>query len=181
MQREDTLPWYRQFWPWFIIALPASAVVAGLYTVWIAVQTEDSLVYSSDEGLDVVTERNLAAARAATVSGIAANIRIDPETGAIAVTLVSDTDTLVSDTDVGLPASLLLQMLHPTLAARDTESELVKALPDADGRPTWAGHFVDFPAGRYYAVLSAGDDWRLSGEWSGETELRLGAPAGDVD
>ena len=34
---DDTLPWYRQFWPWFIIALPATAVVASLATVWIAV------------------------------------------------------------------------------------------------------------------------------------------------
>ena len=34
---DDILPWYRQFWPWFIIALPATAVVASLATVWIAV------------------------------------------------------------------------------------------------------------------------------------------------
>ncbi|MCJ7590694.1 MAG: FixH family protein, partial [Woeseiaceae bacterium] len=61
MQREDTDPWYRQFWPWFIIALPASAVVAGLYTLWLAGQTTDSLVIRTDEGVNVVTERNLAA------------------------------------------------------------------------------------------------------------------------
>ena len=51
MEREDTKPWYRQFWPWFIIALPASAVVAGLTTVWIAMQTTDSLVVQSDDGV----------------------------------------------------------------------------------------------------------------------------------
>ena len=65
MQREDTEPWYRQFWPWFIMALPASAVVAGLYTVWIAMQTTDSLVVQSDDGMNVVTERNTAAEREA--------------------------------------------------------------------------------------------------------------------
>ncbi len=26
-------PWYKQFWPWFLIALPASVVVASLITV----------------------------------------------------------------------------------------------------------------------------------------------------
>ena len=35
--RLDDLPWYRQFWPWFVIALPATAVMACLVTIWIAV------------------------------------------------------------------------------------------------------------------------------------------------
>ena len=30
------LPWYKSPWVWFMISLPASAVVAGLYTVYIA-------------------------------------------------------------------------------------------------------------------------------------------------
>ena len=170
MQREDTLPWYRQFWPWFIIALPASAVVAGLYTVWIAMQTDDSLVYKSDDGLNVVTERNLAAARVASTSGIVADIRIDSATGAVSV-------SLSSSTEIESPGSLFLQMLHPTIASQDAEIDLVKALPDAKGRPAWAGHFVNVPKGRYYIVLSAGDAWRLSGEWSGEANLQLGTRA----
>ena len=32
----DTTPWYRQFWPWFLIVLPGSVVVAALTTVYIA-------------------------------------------------------------------------------------------------------------------------------------------------
>jgi len=45
----EGVPWYRQFWPWFIIALPASAVVAGLYTFWLAVSNPDHLVIEDDE------------------------------------------------------------------------------------------------------------------------------------
>ncbi len=172
MEREDTLPWYRQFWPWFIIALPASAVVAGLYTVWIAMQTDDSLVYKSDDGLNVVTERNLAAARVASTSGIVADLRIDAASGAVTV-------SVSSNAEVELPGTLFLQLLHPTFAARDVEIDLVKAMPGPDGLPVWAGHFVGVPAGRFYVVLSAGNAWRLSGEWSGESALRLGAPAGN--
>ena len=37
-------PWYKQFWPWFVISLPASAVVAGIITVFIAFDNADSLV-----------------------------------------------------------------------------------------------------------------------------------------
>ena len=39
-------PWYRQFWPWFIIALPAAAVIAGISTAIIA----------SKDGVNLVAE-----------------------------------------------------------------------------------------------------------------------------
>lgn len=42
-------PWYRQFWPWFIIALPASAVIASFFTLWLAVSNPDTLVISDDQ------------------------------------------------------------------------------------------------------------------------------------
>ncbi len=34
---DDNVAWYRQFWPWFLIALPATAVIASLVTLWIAI------------------------------------------------------------------------------------------------------------------------------------------------
>ena len=42
--QQDTVPWYRQFWPWFIIALPTVVVIASLLTVYIAVSHPDPLV-----------------------------------------------------------------------------------------------------------------------------------------
>jgi hypothetical protein len=41
---EKNLPWYRQFWPWFIIALPASVVIASFFTLWLAISHPDQLV-----------------------------------------------------------------------------------------------------------------------------------------
>ncbi|NVJ49269.1 MAG: FixH family protein [Gammaproteobacteria bacterium] len=43
-QREDTQPWYKQFWPWFIIALPGSVVIAGFVTLWISMQNSHEMV-----------------------------------------------------------------------------------------------------------------------------------------
>ena len=45
----QNLPWYRQFWPWFIIALPASAVVASFITLWLAISNPDQLVIEDDD------------------------------------------------------------------------------------------------------------------------------------
>lgn len=49
------LPWYRQFWPWFLILLPGTAVVASLYTLIIANQYADDLVVDDyyKEGLAI--------------------------------------------------------------------------------------------------------------------------------
>jgi len=47
--RPQEPPWYRQFWPWFIIALPASAVVASFITLWLAISNPDHLVIEKTE------------------------------------------------------------------------------------------------------------------------------------
>ena len=173
MQREDIEPWYRQFWPWFIMALPAMAVVAGLYTVWIAMQTTDSLVVQSDDGMNVVTERNTAAEREAIRLGLSAVVDVNPETGAVIV-------TVLSAANVELPRSLALGMRHPTMASRDANVELLRAQPNSRGEATWAGHFITPPSGRHFMTLSSADAWRLSAEWSGQPQIRL-EPAGQSD
>ena len=50
MSKETTkksyknLPWYKYPWVWFMISLPASVVVAGLYTVYIAHQNAPQVI-----------------------------------------------------------------------------------------------------------------------------------------
>ena len=41
---NEQQPWYRQMWPWILIAIPASAVVASAITLWLAITHEDPLV-----------------------------------------------------------------------------------------------------------------------------------------
>ena len=173
MDDLDTKPWYRQFWPWFIIALPASAVIASLYTVSLAVRTTDSLVVSSEDGMDVVASRHLAAERFAAQHGLEASISIDLQSGAVRARL---TAAMAPE----WPKTLQLLFSHPAFAARDRVVTLTAAMPDEDGSPVWSGHLVDVPDGRWYIVLADGDTWRLSGSWSGAAVLRL-EPAGATD
>jgi len=39
-----TTPWYKEPWPWIVMAPPAAAVLAGIATIWIAVASADGLV-----------------------------------------------------------------------------------------------------------------------------------------
>lgn len=52
----DTQPWYRQFWPWFLIALPAAAVVASMITLWLAVTNKDPLVVEDTQYQQIRSE-----------------------------------------------------------------------------------------------------------------------------
>jgi hypothetical protein len=166
VKREDTQPWYRQFWPWFIIALPASAVVGGLTTLWISLQTTDSLVLQSEDGVRNASDRRIAAERLASELGLAALVSIDSATGIVQVVMRSGD---LADA----PATLEFELSHPAFADRDQVITLSQAMPDADGNPVWVGHFVEVPAGRFYAVLKSGDAWRLTAEWQGEPSLTL--------
>jgi hypothetical protein len=55
-QDSNQPPWYRQFWPWFIIAIPASAVIGGFVTLWLAITHPESLVVDDGEYLKIRDE-----------------------------------------------------------------------------------------------------------------------------
>lgn len=44
MERTDTKPWYKYFWPWFLIAVPVSSFMMAFVLVNVATNTDDSLV-----------------------------------------------------------------------------------------------------------------------------------------
>ena len=174
MNEQDIEPWYKQFWPWFIITLLATAVVASLNMVFLAFTTTDSLVAEATDGMDVVTERHLAAEGVARELGLDATLNIDLESGAI-------TAVLQSEAGGEWPSALSLEFSHPTNAGRDVEIALAAAIPDADGNPVWAGHLVSIPSGRHYVVLMPEEsaEWRLNGEWMGQQSIRLQPASGD--
>ena len=173
MVREDTKPWYRQFWPWFIIALPAASVVGGLTTLWISLQTTDSLVLAGQDDLQYAAEQRARADRLAAEMNLAALIDIDLESGAILAAIRAGA---LQDP----PAALELEFSHPAFADRDQRIVLNRAQPDSAGNPLWSGHFVDIPVGRWYVSLSTDEDWRLSAEWQGEPQFTL-RPAESAD
>jgi hypothetical protein len=69
-------PWYRQFWPWFIIALPVSAVIASMILLYLAITRPDYMVVEDDE------LRRLNSGLKAQVTTPAKNQRVVDETDA---------------------------------------------------------------------------------------------------
>jgi hypothetical protein len=177
-RREDTEPWYRQFWPWFIIALPATAVIASLYTVSLALRSQDSLVTAAPDGMDVIAERHRRAEARAAELGLDAALSLDTETGAISV-------EIESRSEANLPPAIELLFSHPTDVRRDRRVTLSAAPPRDNGALTWVGFVAPVPEGRYYVVLTPPDGaarpWRLNGVWHGDGGTRLVPASGARD
>ena len=49
MTSTQTKPWYKEPWPWAVIGLTGSAVVASLITLAIAIKNPDALVVSDQQ------------------------------------------------------------------------------------------------------------------------------------
>ncbi|WP_269519751.1 FixH family protein [Alteromonas sp. BMJM2] len=113
-------PWYKQFWPWFLIAVPVITAIMGGVLLKLAISTEDSLVVD-----DYYKE------------GKAINARLDKE--AVARKLNMTSDLTIKDGSIalefhsGIPAegnALKLNFYHVTLEEKDVSTLLSR---DANG------------------------------------------------
>lgn len=110
LDKAPEKPWYRQFWPWFIMALPAAAVAASLSTVAIAVINKDSLVrddwYQDGKSINLDVARD----RLAKTQDIRADLNFDSVTGEVRAQLQGRLKG---------PDTLTLTLSHVTLAGLD--------------------------------------------------------------
>ena len=51
----DSRPWYRQFWPWFLIAIPACTVAGCMVTIALAISTSEPVI-TTDSAAPAVVE-----------------------------------------------------------------------------------------------------------------------------
>jgi hypothetical protein len=54
---QPFLPWYRQLWPWLLLAPPAASIVGGIAIIFVAIASDDGLV-ARDATLDVRSTGN---------------------------------------------------------------------------------------------------------------------------
>jgi hypothetical protein len=166
---ESGSPWYRHFWPWFIVLLLGTTVVAGIVTVFIAFANQDSLVRSDyyEDGMTI--NRRLDRERHAASLGLNGTLSVDPNTGIMRI--------LLSGPATETPEKLRLTFSHATQSARDFELELERVKPGVYEAPLEAAPV----AGRWYASIeplhNADDDDAAPQSWRLSKTLRLPAEA----
>jgi hypothetical protein len=142
-------PWYREPWPWFLMSLPATAVIAGLTTAWLAYSTADGLVVGDYYKAGLVINQTLARDDAARALGI--NATLKEEDGALVLMLGGRLQAY--------PEPLTLSLAHPTHQGRDRTLIFHHA-----GGGHYRAAITTMPAGKWHAQLTgAASAWRLSG------------------
>lgn len=142
-------PWYREPWPWFLMSLPATAVVAGLATVWIAVTHYDGLVVGDYYKAGLAINQTLARDAAAEAHALQAVIQ--SRGGALDVALSGRLDAW--------PDRLILTLAHPTRQGQDQTLTLAHA-----GNGHYRAALPQLHNGKWQAQIGdPASTWRLSG------------------
>lgn len=154
----NSKPWYREPWPWILMAGPAIVVVAGFITAWLAVRSSDGLVEDDyyKQGLAV----NQRQARDHEAAGLGLSAELIAGSNGLDLRLF-----LAAEKPFAAPESLLLKVVHPTRAGADQSVVLKK---DAAG--FYVGRLAAPLKGRWHVLLEdEGRKWRIAGDWgSGE-------------
>ena len=160
---KSNVRWYREPWPWILLGLPATAVVAGIVTLVIAIRHEDGLVaedyYRQGLAINRVLERESRAA----------------ELGLSAHLMFSGKRLRASFAGSGeFPDAVMVRFVHPTRAGEDREVALSAISPG-----WYEGDLPTLAAGRWRLQLEdAQSTWRLTGSWmTDQTSLAISAAA----
>lgn len=148
MQQHDTTPWYRQFWPWFILAILGWGVFSATTVLVLAVRNPPQLMTGDYARLGKALVDTHVRADRAEALGLIGNLE-----------LIDNAWTLrVTSSDPGAPGQqLLLMAQHPTDAARDRQ-----VLLERDPNGAFTGTAEAVPARGRIIVSDPEQTWWIS-------------------
>ena len=142
-------PWYREPWPWLLMAGPAAVVVAGAITAVLAVTSFDGLVADDYYRQGLAVNREISREDAARALGISATLQFSPDHRRVRVLVA------------GAEAAPALSLVHPTIAGEDQRVALARVAPGI-----FEGAIRPPPGRRVGLRLEDGEGrWRLHGDW----------------
>jgi hypothetical protein len=152
MHAQTPNPWYREPWPWLLMIMPLTAVIAGSITLWLAASTADGLVvgdyYKAGLAINQVIERD----RWARQHGVRA--RIERAGDRLYLHLGADSPMA--------PRVVSARFVHPTHQGHD---RTILFLPDAAaGIGTYSAAMPSLLDGKWHVQIEEPQGkWRLTG------------------
>ena len=144
-------PWWKQRWPWLLMAGPAIVAAGCLYTAYLAISTPDALVVGDYYKQGKAINQDLRRDHVAAQMGLSMALGYDAATGVLS--------GRVNRKDTG---PLLLHLSHATLPDKDIKLVLV---PDENG--TFSASLPLLERSRWIVLVEGQKrEWRLAGTWS---------------
>jgi len=143
--------WFQHPMVWLVILFPSLAVVGGIITIIIAMNTEDGLVVDNyyKKGLEI--NQDIRFDQTASQLGISAFVNINTQSGEILVT-VSSEQTLTPSPE------LSFQLIHRTRSGLDQNTVLSRTGDGTEYRGYIKPPLIE---GRWTIQLGAENHWRL--------------------
>ncbi len=148
--KPEEKAWYQNPMVWMVIFFPAAAVVFGISTIFIAIESDDGLVVDDyyKKGLEInqVIDHD----RKAKALGLSAITRVNAVNGQVNL-------KLSAKTDYQFPPQLTFKLIHRTIAGYDQVTTLKKT-----GSDEYQG-FLKPPIveGRWNIQVLSKNNWRL--------------------
>jgi hypothetical protein len=146
---KDIKPWFKQFYPWFLIALPLSVVIASIFTIRLAARHADDLVAEDYYKDGLAINRVIDQQRLAAQLNLSADASYDAKKGQVYLNLKGNFNDHQHN--------LRLSLVHATIAKLDT-SVILRA---TNGN-TFKGTLTRPNNGKWHLILEPENKtWRL--------------------
>ncbi|MGR8949700.1 MAG: FixH family protein [Gammaproteobacteria bacterium] len=144
---EEHPPWQKEPLVWLVISLPLSAVIAGFFTLYLAIDSYDGLVVDDyyKQGLEI--NRVLDREQRAADLGIEMGVSLDAELGNVEI-------ALSSSEAFEYPPSLVGTMTNSTRPGLDQDLVFMQ---QTDG--VYRAFSLPLVAGRWHLIVGT-DSWR---------------------
>lgn len=147
--KQQSNAWYTQFWPWFLIFLPGSVVIASIATIIIASQNPDGVIVDDYYKAGLAINRDLSREQQARILNIKSTLQLDSRQGIVKVHVTSTSPVQAE--------SLQLHLLHPTLAHKDQVIAL-----SHNNAANYIGNIQALSNGEWNVILSSHTpSWRI--------------------
>lgn len=145
-------PWYREPWPWYLMAGPFIVVVAASFTAWLAITSNDGLVTEDYYKKGLAIDQTLARSRLAEEMGLEVHARFTSDGVEMELTAANP------ENGYAPPKVLMVSLSHPTRAGLDQDVRL----NEVNGK--YVGS-VRLPASGHWLVLVEDEarTWRIMG------------------
>ena len=147
---DENTPWYKQWMVWMVITPPLTAVIAGIITINIAINSDDGLVvddyYKQGLGINQTLQRDQ----------LARDMKLKAD-----LTITAKQIKMQFATDINDP-SLSLSFIHPTQSHRDVVVPVTRMAANV-----YQGELLEAVEGNWNLLLEPADkSWRISGRIS---------------